>query len=304
MRTSSGSSQTASTHPESVRQRLTGVAIATILAGAGLLSLAWPVEAKVVYTPVNVTVSGNGSIKLDLNQDGIADFTVKPEADSGNCSPIGHYAIASVTLIAARSNRVAAISGDASALDKSIQIDSSQSFDKTQALMAGEVFESGPPPCYGDHLTGYWCHGSELRLPCHTVDAYLGLELSIKGGDHYGWAHLIITPSSNSTFVAELKGFAYETVPGKAIKAGQTSGDVDDPTMSPDSANPDDSGFSASTSNLARAVLLGCAAFSGQDMPPLWGKEFLKDRTQEHLAALGVYAGLPGKADVDCPTVN
>lgn len=56
------------------------------------------------------------------------------------------------------------------------------------------------------------------------VDGYLGLEFKIHGKDHYGWAHVKtgLTIGHYSWFSAGLTGYAYETVAGKAIKAGQT----------------------------------------------------------------------------------
>ena len=51
---------------ESVHQKLDMYALVAVLA-VGSLALAWPAEAKVVYTHANVTISGNGSIRFDLN---------------------------------------------------------------------------------------------------------------------------------------------------------------------------------------------------------------------------------------------
>jgi len=38
-------------------------------------ALAMPVQARIVYTPVNVNLPTNGSYPIDLNHDGIPDFT-------------------------------------------------------------------------------------------------------------------------------------------------------------------------------------------------------------------------------------
>src|SRR5271166_6965854 len=68
MKTSSG--------PKSVGQQLNRIAIATILAGVGLVAFAWPAEAKIVYTRHYITIGPNGSYNLDLNNDGVTDFTI------------------------------------------------------------------------------------------------------------------------------------------------------------------------------------------------------------------------------------
>jgi hypothetical protein len=54
---------------------------------------------------------------------------------------------------------------------------------------------------------------------------YLGLKFLINGKVHYGWARLNTTGGPAGTV---LTGYAYETVPGKAIIAGQRKG-ADEP---------------------------------------------------------------------------
>jgi hypothetical protein len=46
-----------------------------VAAGVGMLALAQPSEAKIVYTPANAQIGGTvGKLNLDLNNDGITDF--------------------------------------------------------------------------------------------------------------------------------------------------------------------------------------------------------------------------------------
>ena len=52
----------------------TGIAAGILL--ISLLALASTAAAEVVYTQVNASISGKGSIKLDLNHDGITDFVL------------------------------------------------------------------------------------------------------------------------------------------------------------------------------------------------------------------------------------
>jgi hypothetical protein len=52
---------------------------------------------------------------------------------------------------------------------------------------------------------------------------YLGFRFMIKGRVHYGWARLTMT-YSRCSFSGTLTGYAYETIPNKAIVAGQTQG--------------------------------------------------------------------------------
>jgi hypothetical protein len=58
----------------------------------------------------------------------------------------------------------------------------------------------------------------------HNVKTrYLGLAFSIQGQIHYGWARLNVN-QDGCVITAVLTGYAYETVPGKPIITGKTSG--------------------------------------------------------------------------------
>ena len=60
---------------DSTHQQLTMYAVAAAAAGVGMLALAQPSEAKIVYTPANAQIGGAvGKLNLDLNHDGITDF--------------------------------------------------------------------------------------------------------------------------------------------------------------------------------------------------------------------------------------
>jgi len=50
-------------------------------------------------------------------------------------------------------------------------------------------------------------------------DKFLGFQFSMNGEIHFGWARLSGKPSNN-TIVAKLTGYAYETQPNTAIRAG------------------------------------------------------------------------------------
>jgi len=56
------------------------------------------------------------------------------------------------------------------------------------------------------------------------------LEFQIEGKTHYGWAYVEVAATGPSgvkpgTLHTTLIGFAYETIPGQAIKTGETSGE-------------------------------------------------------------------------------
>src|SRR5271169_5630435 len=51
-------------------------AAAASAAGVGILAGAQPAEAEIVYTPAHLVITAHHKVALDLNHDGIADFTI------------------------------------------------------------------------------------------------------------------------------------------------------------------------------------------------------------------------------------
>lgn len=84
---------------------------------------------------------------------------------------------------------------------------------------------------------GAWVNGGK-----GVKTRYLGVKFKINGRFHFGWARLTVTTQAKS-FAATLTGFAYETIPGKAITAGQTKGpddiSVETPTASLTAPTPE-----------------------------------------------------------------
>ena len=57
-----------------VEKNLVAYAVAATAAGVGVLASAQAAEAKIVYTPANVTLNEGQPLPVDLNHDGIVDF--------------------------------------------------------------------------------------------------------------------------------------------------------------------------------------------------------------------------------------
>src|ERR1700732_1232905 len=58
----------------SINQRLSVYTLTATAAGVGLMALAQPAQAKIVYTPAHVKFTEFPPVTLDLNNDGTADF--------------------------------------------------------------------------------------------------------------------------------------------------------------------------------------------------------------------------------------
>jgi hypothetical protein len=210
----------------STQQRLNMHAIAASAAGVGMLALTQAAEAKIVYTPTHKRITINSPGYLDLNHDGIRDFVLyhsyghgtsttndvmRAGYDSGNSG-----------------NRVAATLSSkgyrnfARALRAGVSIGPTMKFPKRPGATMGEliIFNSKGTT----QFSGRWANGGK-----GVMGRYLGLKFYIRGKVHYGWARLTVTVN-RCCFSETLTGYAYETMPGKAILAGATKG--------PDDAEP------------------------------------------------------------------
>ena len=216
-----------------LHRRLNAYALAASATGAALLALSPPSEAEIVYTPANSVISRNGSYRLDLNNDGIVDFTIVEFAKGSSLR-----STQSLSVIPERQNQVmcgwvACTSGfsGAAAADFGNKIGTAQyawlPFPRDNMARAfnspGFLFSSGS-----------WAHIFQNRA------RYLGLKFQVDGETHFGWARLNVRFKQTSlrTWQARLTGYAYETIPNKPIIAGQTTGPNDDAAAHPNSTLP------------------------------------------------------------------
>jgi hypothetical protein len=231
-----------------------------------LFAFVYPAEAKVVYTPVGVTISGNGSLQLDLNHDKKNDFTVVVYSRSIECAGTGPGVFGLVTVTPTNGNGVVGNSW-AAALGSGVSIGSSQSFFGAQALMT--QFSTCVWPPHENY--GAWLDVS---------NGYLGLELNLNGQIHYGWAEMSVglkRAGRRLALTVTLTGFAYETIPGEAIKTGQETGASDDPSAPDSSENPGGTATAAPIPNSLQPASLVVAAFSAQSIPLRRRRAWLPD---------------------------
>jgi len=183
------------------------IAAATAV-GVGAMALSHPAEAKIIYTKTNVQIT-NG-LGLDLNNDGITDFTFKVSDFTSTTT----FCPCSSNLIkpAQSGNQIwgkkvpiaSSYAGLASALQPGVTVRASK---KLQASHTWMCHSSGK---FGEY--GYW----------FKVDKrYLGLKFYVNGQAHYGWARANFPAGCTS---GTLTGYAYETVANRSIKTGRTKG--------------------------------------------------------------------------------
>jgi hypothetical protein len=197
----------------SLDEKLNLYALAASAAGVSLLALAQPAEAKIVYTKTHHVIGTNGVYTLDLNHDGIADFLL---LESGTPTFNGTRASNTLRVKEALGNAVEGkLSSNrlaASALTAGARIGLHAAFVKGGA--------------YGETMAATWasdCGGGPAGQWPNVTNRYLGLKFKIDGKNHYGWARMTVQLPGNFLINATLTGYAYETIPGKAIRAGQTA---------------------------------------------------------------------------------
>ena len=189
----------------SLQRKLSLYALAAGAAGVELLALSQPAEGEVVYTPAHEIVGRNQSFGIDLNHDGIMDFTIENEFRD-----IYGYEVARLQLVAnaggaaVRSNYV----DTAAVLPKGALIGPRKSFRSGFQIMADRFYLLDG----GTYSYGNWVGAS---------DQYLGFRFKIDGQIHYGWARMTTAMSGWKIF-AKVSGYAYETEADTPIAAGDT----------------------------------------------------------------------------------
>lgn len=190
-----------------LERSLTTYAVAAGAAGMGLLSVAQPSQAEIVYTPTHVEI-GTGGVQLyqlDVDNNQSNDFFFGVIA---NTRLIEMYVAGNIY-----GNGVQLGSGShqgdllARARKSGGQIGPNKDFrNKTALIMAGKSSQSS--------LFGSWVN---------VKRRYLGLRFFIGQQDpHFGWARLNLHFGDGLTMHATLTGYAYETIPNKPIVAGDT----------------------------------------------------------------------------------
>jgi hypothetical protein len=197
---------------EILERHLLVYAAAASAAGVGMLAGAQPAEAEIVYTPAHLVLTAHHKVSLDLNHDGISDFTI---SNNAFCTTD----ICGRTLLAlpvGANNKIAGIKGLANtlyayALKPGSQVGPNLAF--SGKLMAASGTEYG--------TVGRWLN---------VTDRYLGLEFHVGGNRHFGWARFHAR-AGDGKITATLTGYAYETIPNKPIIAGKMNGsDEEQPT--------------------------------------------------------------------------
>ena len=204
--------------PASLTKNLNLYALSAGTAGVGILALALPAEAKVVYTQTYLELSVHGKFPIDLNHDGQNDFQfyrwdVGSSAGSNSGLRLANsYAPAANGVVAYKPFRAVY---SAAAIPTGVPIGPRRPF-KSAASLAAVFYSFGHPVDW----EGQWANGGK-GLQNH----YAGVQFLINNEIHYGWLRVSVKTAANR-FTAVLTGYAYESIPNKPIVAGQTHDDA------------------------------------------------------------------------------
>lgn len=189
--------------------------IAYMAAGMGAVTVAQSAEAKIVYTPVNTAIGRNTHVAIDLNNDGLPDFTFSNFQTQN--APLGFKTFYLQVKPDWKANRVESFHSSkgrgrncAADLPAHQQVGPAAQFEASNSPV---LLEESTGSAYSTVLYCQWA-GSQTRK------GYVGVKFNIGGQTHYGWIRLTVAGFSSAT----ITGYAYETVPNKPISTGAMSG--------------------------------------------------------------------------------
>jgi hypothetical protein len=264
---------------ESIHRNLNTYTLAVGTAAVGLLAFAPGSEAKIVYRSANVVIGNNQEYNLDLNHDGVTDFTIQNYFRASPCQVFTDDAE-----LPASGNGVIPyydINGTfAGALTLGALIGPGQNFVGGLRTM----FEYGVTCPFPGFEEGPWAG---------VVNHYLGLSFQANGQTHYGWARLTVLSHCRKScmYVTTLTGYAYESIANKSIIAGTTTGAdsaLDEGDLGPEAS------VARPVSEVLQSAIAQHASHRYSRRPtyrPAWYRDYRKpQRSVTRLEALGEYS--------------
>jgi len=208
--------RTSSQFPSTLYKNLNAYALSAAAAGVTLLAATPPAEAEIVFTPVNGQIASGSKYALDLNHDGVIDFTLQNDFHIST-TPFGDDL-----------NIVPAVKGNAiwqGPRERYLQLTAA-------ALPAGVPVGSGKPFAFEAVNMAYASLTALTYVSAgpwkNVANRFLGLRFLISGEVHYGWARLtVLTDGHRETVKATLTGYAYESVANQPILTGRISGTLE-----------------------------------------------------------------------------
>lgn len=201
-------------------RRLAAYSLAAAAAGVGITALAQDATHQTIqYTPADISFAGGlydstqPPIQIDLNHDGTVDFTLSGQG-SGYYNRSQHISYYRGLALLYGSNGGMQLGR---ALTKGMWIGPEEKF-----LGGGGLFISSRFIHRNAHTYGHnHCVGPFRGTSASETEKYVGVAFTIQGQTHYGWIRLEAACSGIGTVSGTITGYAYDTVAGAPIQAGQ-----------------------------------------------------------------------------------
>ena len=190
---------------ESVHGRVKTLVVLTFVMVA-LIGSATPSRAEIVSKSMYVQITNKGAYNYDFNGDGVTDLNLALNLRQTSCGYV-------ITAVETPAQGDGAEGRPVDPLQAGDQIGPSQQF-------------FGGPQTMASLSWNYCSHKVVYGGPWpQSAVRYLGVSFLIEGETHYAWVSVefdVILTFGPPKLVAKLTGYAYETVPGMPINAGQT----------------------------------------------------------------------------------
>lgn len=216
--------------PSRLERRIVSYAMAAGATGVGLLALAAPAKADIIYTRANISFSHDDQVHLNS-----IDVSLSDRGFSGS-APWGTALFGTLRAGGSAEGGVMMSRGGEAVLHAGQLIGPSGLFTNT-GLMA--KFRVGCSQGGGGRACGREGSVSSSSGPWARRGEQVGF-LGIKftdsnGAPHFGWAELTITPDfygyPGGGYDGTVIGYAYDTVPNQSILAGQGNGTPEPGTL-------------------------------------------------------------------------
>ena len=175
----------------------------------GILAISATAQGQIIYHDVNpdVTLTGNDSLMLDINNDGVIDFTLYQQHYVSGANVIDGE------MITPKSNNKLLSSGSyLRVLNNNDRISQNDTVWGSYGYFLAKGIYAGKPIQYG-----HWTGG--------ITDKFAGFKIKKSGSWYYGWARFDVDSSAKSITI---KDWAYNNYPNSQIKAGQLVSSIND----------------------------------------------------------------------------
>jgi len=208
-----------------LEKRLGSYAALAVAAGVSVLACVEPAYPDVVFTPSDSVVECHRpDLPIDINGDGIIDFTLFWGADS--------YHTTNIRVRGAKGNAVIGI-GKAGEFAQASALEPGALINKYRNVLPANTYINSNDLFYHFPQSGLLMAGSVFGRPkgpfASKQNRALGVRFRIGFEDHFAWIGFRYFQKGCT---AKLGGLAYETLPDHPIRAGQTHGTSDDVTLS------------------------------------------------------------------------